>query len=34
MGSLLVFTDFDWTIQCNDSEFAIFHPPTNQTCAQ
>ncbi|KAF2847107.1 opaque-specific ABC transporter CDR3 [Plenodomus tracheiphilus IPT5] len=36
MGSLLVFTDFDWNIQCNDSEFAVFDPPGggNQTCAQ
>lgn len=36
MGSLLVFADFDWDIQCKDSEFAIFNPPGggNQTCAQ
>jgi ATP-binding cassette subfamily G (WHITE) protein 2 (SNQ2) len=36
MGSLLVFTDFDWPIQCKENEFAIFDPPGNgnQTCAQ
>lgn len=34
MGSLLVFTDFDWTIRCTESEFAIFDPPENQSCAQ
>ncbi|KAL6702825.1 hypothetical protein ACN47E_000911 [Coniothyrium glycines] len=36
MGSLLVFTDFDWPIACAESEFAIFDPPGNgtQSCAQ
>ncbi|KAF2871313.1 ABC-2 type transporter-domain-containing protein [Massariosphaeria phaeospora] len=34
MGALLVFTDFEWDIQCKESEFAIFDPPENQTCAQ
>ncbi|CAA9962447.1 ABC transporter [Pyrenophora teres f. maculata] len=37
MGSLLVFTDFDWKIECKESEFALFDPPAtngNQTCAQ
>lgn len=34
MGALLVFVDFDWQIECNESEFAIFDPPSNQTCGQ
>jgi len=39
MGSLLVFTDFDWKIECKESEFALFDPPAasgngTQTCAQ
>ncbi|KAF2713557.1 ABC transporter [Pleomassaria siparia CBS 279.74] len=34
MGALLVFMDFDWDIQCAESEFAIFDPPSNQTCGQ
>jgi ABC-type multidrug transport system permease subunit/ABC-type multidrug transport system ATPase subunit len=34
MGSLLVFTDFDWDVQCTESEFAVFDPPAGQTCGQ
>lgn len=34
MGSLLVFADFDWDVQCKESEFAIFNPPADQTCAE
>ena len=34
MGALLVFTDWDWTINCKESEFAVFDPPQGQTCAQ
>lgn len=34
MGSLLVFSDWDWDVQCTESEFAIFDPPSGQTCAQ
>jgi ABC-type multidrug transport system permease subunit/ABC-type multidrug transport system ATPase subunit len=34
MGSLLVFADFDWDVQCTEAEFAIFDPPSGQTCAQ
>jgi ABC-type multidrug transport system ATPase subunit/ABC-type multidrug transport system permease subunit len=34
MGALLVFTDWDWPIQCTESEFAVFDPPSGQTCAQ
>ncbi|KAF2813847.1 ABC transporter [Mytilinidion resinicola] len=34
MGSLLVFTDFSWDIKCKESEFAVFDPPSGQTCAQ
>ncbi|KAF1833952.1 ABC transporter [Decorospora gaudefroyi] len=34
MGALLVFTDFDWDVQCAESEFARFNPPAGQTCAQ
>ncbi|KAI4709714.1 hypothetical protein J4E89_005730 [Alternaria sp. Ai002NY15] len=33
MGSLLVFTDFDWEIKCSESEFAMFDPPAGQTCS-
>lgn len=33
MGSLLVFADFDVEINCRESEFAIFDPPSGQTCA-
>lgn len=34
MGSLLVFTSFDVQINCKESEFAIFNPPSGETCAQ
>ncbi|KAH4116313.1 hypothetical protein HBH47_169040 [Parastagonospora nodorum] len=34
MGSLLVFSDWDWNIQCTDREFSIFDPPSGQTCAE
>ncbi|KAJ4329856.1 hypothetical protein N0V87_010509 [Didymella glomerata] len=34
MGALLVFVDFDWQVNCKESEFAIFDPPAGQTCAQ
>lgn len=34
MGSLLVFVDFDRPIVCKESEFAIFDPPSGQTCGQ
>ncbi|CAG8960034.1 hypothetical protein HYFRA_00013222 [Hymenoscyphus fraxineus] len=34
MGSLLVFTIFDAQVICKDSEFAIFDPPSGQTCSQ
>ena len=34
MGSLLVFTDFDWDVQCTESEFARFDPPGGQTCRE
>ncbi|KAI8933384.1 hypothetical protein NX059_009999 [Plenodomus lindquistii] len=34
MGSLLVFVDWDWDINCKESEFAMFDPPSNQTCGQ
>ncbi|KAF9691100.1 hypothetical protein EKO04_010842 [Ascochyta lentis] len=34
MGALLVFTDFDWEVNCKESEFAVFNPPSGQTCAQ
>jgi ATP-binding cassette subfamily G (WHITE) protein 2 (SNQ2) len=33
MGSLLVFTSFDQEVRCKQSEFAIFNPPSGQTCA-
>jgi ATP-binding cassette subfamily G (WHITE) protein 2 (SNQ2) len=33
MGSLLTFTTFDAPVQCSDREFAIFDPPSGQTCA-
>lgn len=32
MGSLLTFVDFDWVIHCNDDEFAVFDPPSGETC--
>lgn len=34
MGSLLVFTTFDVPIYCSKSEFAVFNPPSGQTCAE
>lgn len=34
MGALLVFSDYDWEINCRESEFAQFDPPANQTCGQ
>ncbi|KAF2024223.1 ABC transporter [Setomelanomma holmii] len=34
MGSLLVLTDWDRDVKCRESEFAIFDPPSGQTCAQ
>lgn len=34
MGSLLVFTTFDVEVHCKASEFAIFNPPSGQTCSQ
>jgi ATP-binding cassette subfamily G (WHITE) protein 2 (SNQ2) len=33
MGSLLTFTVFDAEVNCTDREFAIFDPPSGQTCA-
>ncbi|KAH6638741.1 ABC transporter [Boeremia exigua] len=34
MGALLVFADWDWEINCRESEFAVFDPPAGQTCSQ
>jgi ABC-type multidrug transport system permease subunit len=34
MGSLLVFSDWNWPVRCTESEFAVFDPPSGQTCAQ
>lgn len=34
MGSLLTFVDFDWEVRCTEAEFAIFDPPSGQTCGQ
>lgn len=34
LGGLLVFTDFDWKVECRESEFAIFDPPLGQTCGE
>lgn len=34
MGALLTFTDFSKPVVCNESEFAIFNPPSGQTCGQ
>lgn len=34
MGSLLVFTSFDAEVNCAESEFARFNPPSGQTCQQ
>jgi ATP-binding cassette subfamily G (WHITE) protein 2 (SNQ2) len=33
MGSLLTFSVFDAKVQCTEREFAIFDPPSGQTCA-
>jgi ATP-binding cassette subfamily G (WHITE) protein 2 (SNQ2) len=33
MGSLLTFSVFDAKVQCTEQEFAIFDPPSGQTCA-
>lgn len=33
MGSLLTFTTFDVPVRCAEGEFAIFDPPSGQTCA-
>lgn len=33
MGSLLTFTTFDAEVNCADSEFALFNPPSGSTCA-
>lgn len=32
MGALLTFVDFDKPVHCKESEFAIFNPPSGQTC--
>jgi ABC-type multidrug transport system permease subunit len=34
MGALLVFTDFDWDVQCTENELAVFDPPSGQTCGE
>jgi len=34
MGALLVFADWDRNVQCKESEFALFNPPSGQTCKQ
>lgn len=34
MGSMLVFGIWDTTINCAESEFAIFDPPNGTTCSQ
>lgn len=34
MGSLLVFTSFDTPITCSEMEFAVFNPPSGQTCGE
>ncbi|QDS72894.1 hypothetical protein FKW77_007666 [Venturia effusa] len=34
MGSLLTFVDFDRPVRCTEAEFAIFDPPSGQTCGQ
>lgn len=34
IGSLLVFTSFSSPVECAESEFAIFDPPSGQTCGQ
>ncbi|GKZ43326.1 hypothetical protein AbraIFM66951_004058 [Aspergillus brasiliensis] len=32
IGSLMVFTNFDSVVHCADDEYAIFDPPSGQTC--
>jgi ABC-type multidrug transport system permease subunit len=32
MSALLVFTTWDKPVHCKDDEFAVFDPPSNQTC--
>ncbi|KAL0930058.1 multidrug resistance protein [Colletotrichum truncatum] len=32
LSSLLVFTTWDKTVDCDEGELAVFHPPANQTC--
>lgn len=34
IGSLLVFTSFSAPVRCAESEFAIFDPPSGQTCGE
>ena len=34
IGSLLTFTTWDAPVHCAKSEFAIFDPPPNSTCAE
>ncbi|KAM0080893.1 hypothetical protein ACKRZS_006944 [Fusarium odoratissimum] len=34
MGSLINFALFDKTIECTDSELAIFNPPANESCGE
>lgn len=34
VGSMLVFTDFDSKVECAENEFAIFDPPSGQTCQE
>jgi ABC-type multidrug transport system permease subunit len=34
LGSLLVFADWDWDVNCREAEFAVFDPPLGQTCVQ
>jgi ATP-binding cassette subfamily G (WHITE) protein 2 (SNQ2) len=34
MGSILTFTVFDAEVTCSDQEFALFDPPTGNTCGE
>jgi ABC-type multidrug transport system permease subunit len=34
MSSLLVFTTWSKTVECDARELAIFDPPSNQTCGE
>lgn len=34
MSSLLVFTTWSKTVECDTSELAIFDPPSNKTCGE